>query len=281
MQEAFLLGQVPEQHSEGLQPLTHRTKSGMLLQRDPDVDAQISSALAFPAQELLNRARQADSKASGFLKEEALVYLTRAYRREGDNAMVNALSEALLRRCNEFIYSHLGGLGMTAMEEGHLEVVERLFRQILDVTSDRGDFLQVRFWSGLERLTISAFRKQLRQVNIQRKKQVPLSDVAGYDPEGGEEQDDEGKTGSVPSKAIIDSTPSSDRLALAKEALLTLEENVRKAYILHHEAGWQIDSKDPNEPTLSKYFKTTPRTIQNWLTKAEKALEEWRGQSHD
>ena len=114
-----------------------------------------------------------------FLKEESLVYLIRHYFEVGNRQRVNDLSEFLLGRCAKLIYGKLGGLGTDARDDGYAEVVEQLFARILDLESDRGDFLQVRFWKVLERLTVQVFRKLVKQSNAESSSAYDAEDTNG------------------------------------------------------------------------------------------------------
>jgi len=69
---------------------------------------------------------------------------------------------------------------------------------------------------------------------------------------------------------------SSDDLASIKMGLSSIKDPYRKAFVLRYYAGWPIKSNDPDEVTISSYFKVTPRTIQNWLDIAEEGLAKWR-----
>ena len=40
--------------------------------------------------------------------------------------------------------------------------------------------------------------------------------------------------------------------------------------------GWPVEDRDPNVPTISRYFGKTSRTIRNWLAQAEERLAAWR-----
>ena len=267
------MGSSPEQQStEDLQPLTHRKETGQLLQREPEVEDQIRSVLVLPSNELLERARIADRQEAGYLQEETLVCLIRAHHSAGDKAMTNALSDILIRRCARFIYGKFRKLGMEDVDEGYDTVVAHVFGQILDTKRDRGDFLQVRFWLALDRIVISVFRSYISRSKADQEMLIPLSD----------EEDDENaqRSESISSSEIPDSAPSLDQAAIVADALCALDEPYRTAIILRYKEEWQIESNDPNELTLSKYFQKTPRTIRNWLREAEKALEKWRGQSY-
>jgi DNA-directed RNA polymerase specialized sigma24 family protein len=259
-------------------PLTRRRPDGTPLQRSPQVEAQIVGALALSPDELIQRAALRDSQTTEYLQEETLVYLIRAFHRFGDSRVVNAHTEALLRRCTQFTHQKLRALGKHEAEEAYGEVIRQLFERILDPNTDRGDFLQVRFWFVLKRLTISVFGRYKKRINEGKRRLVPLAKLAGDDLESDDDVGERNQTGSIPMAALLEPEIPIERKVLGKDGLNAIQEPYRTAFILHYYHGWQIESNDPCEPTLSKYFDKTPRTIHNWLTSAEKVLEKWRGE---
>lgn len=259
-------------------PLTRRRSDGVPLQRSPHVEAQIVVALALAPQELIPRATLKDSQATDYLQEETLVYVIRAYHRLGDRVVVNALSAALLRRCNRLTRKELRALGRREAEEAYQEVIRQLFERILDLDSDRGDFLQVRFWMVLKRLTISVFRRYMAQINEETRTLVPLANLAGADLERDNDEHASRHARPIPVTALLEPETPIERSILGNDGLNAMKEPYRTAFILHYSYGWQIESNDPHAPTLSKYFNKTPRTIRNWLALGEKALEAWRGE---
>ena len=118
---------------------------GEVYQRQAVVDSQIQEALSLEPEDLRRRLDVADKVSPDFLKEESLVYLIRHYHREKNTQRVDELSECLLTRCAISIDSWLGSLGSNWREDANADVVAELFDRILDLDSDRGDFLQVVF----------------------------------------------------------------------------------------------------------------------------------------
>ncbi len=255
-----------------LQPLTRNTKEGALYRRSEEVDQQIRSALGMAPDALVERARIDDKDNPDYLQEESLVYLIRESHRRGQQAMVNALAEILIERCASYIDVKLRSLGPEVTEDAFQDVISSMFDVILDLNSDRGDFLQVRFWRNLELRIINTFN---RSVGQQRRaaKNVPLSSLAGQEIAP---SDDESI--STSSQEFRDTALTADELALCQDALNTVDEPYRTAFILHHYHGWPIESIDSTALTISRYFNKTPRTIRNWLAKAEGALLNWRNE---
>jgi DNA-directed RNA polymerase specialized sigma24 family protein len=252
--------------------LTHCNKDGIPYRRELAVERQIEAAFQLGKAGLVERARLRDREAPGYVQEESLVCLLRAYTTEGDAATVAALSETLLERCTRYINGKLMSLGRDAAEEAYSEVVARLFDLILDVESDRGDFLQVRFWVALEKMVVTAFGRQAREL-ARGRMQVPLSALPGAN--GGD--DDEPRV-SAQVEEIAEHNLPPDVALLYREALAQLDEPLRTAFVLRHYEGWPIEDRDESVPTISRYFNKTPRTIRNWMTTAEQALAAWRGE---
>jgi hypothetical protein len=259
-----------------IQPLTRRNKAGEVYQRSPEVTRQIGEALALTPARLIERAWLRDPHVPDYLQEECLVCLIREYHRRGQGNVVDDLIPLLVERCAKRVNDHLQALGPRVVDRAFTDVFDALFDLITDLGSDRGDFLQVRFWVVLDRLRIGTFNRYKDELN-QAKQVVPLSSLAGY---ADEPEDDVGE-----SPRVRSSTTSADAVyavpvdqgLLVREALRAIGEPYRTAFVLAYYDDWPIEAKDPSVPSISRYFRRTPRTIRNWLDKAIEALGRWRG----
>jgi len=265
----------PSHKQAATEPLTRRNADREVYRREPAVEQQIAAALGLDPAALLARAQIADEAATEFLKEECLVYLIRRAQREGQIQIANDLSAVLLRRCAALIQRRLGSLGREGLEDGFDDLAEQLFGRILDLRSDRGDFLQVRFWIALERLAIRAYDQRVRETNRARRT-VSLAELAGYD------CDDELNHTILTRESAAVATPSDDAFViqndLIRDAVSRIEPPYRTAFLLRYFAGWPIEHQDPSVRTISRHFGRDPRTIRNWLRRAEEALQQWRGE---
>lgn len=259
-----------------IQPLTHCNSEGSVYQRPAVVEKQIEDAWTLTSAELVERARVQDYHAPGYLQEECLVYLIRAFHRMGKTDIVNALTESLLRRCSKRVNEPFQVLDPQERDDAYHDVLQDLFDQILDLESDRGDFLQVRFWVVLKRLGISRFRRYVASQE-EAKHTVPLSSLAGSE----RDEDDYDRRGTVPLGEVVNSSIPLERHALAQEALRLLQEPQRTAFMLRYGYGWPIEHRDPTVPSISRHFEKTPRTIRLWLSQAEETLACWRGETDD
>jgi len=259
-----------------VQPLTDR-KGGARYERDPAVEAAIASVLALSPTALIARAHNRDWKSADFLREEVLVYFIRAYHAAGKQAVVTGLTEALLARCTRWIFRRLRALGLRQQDaqDAYLEVVRVTITAITDLTSGRGDFYQVRFAKVLKLKVLTAYDKQLREVE-RVEQQVSFNVAAGSTVE--ETEDGEiGRSGfraevADPSRAdVLDAEERRERQALLDAVLGAIRiQRHREAFVLHRLEGWQITANDPNEPCLVQHFKVkSPKTIYNWIKQAE------------
>jgi hypothetical protein len=262
------------QSRQPLDPLTRRNLKGELYRRLPEVETQIDWALTADPARVIECAHIHDHEAPGYLQEEALVYLIRYFRRMDREDLVATLSEILLRRCAKRINEHLKSLEEDVREEAFRQVIVELFTPILDVESDRGDYLQVRFWDVVTKRSVTAFNRAVSEARRLRLS-LRMSELVGEEVDESEDAE-AGPQASAIREGVVARGISPEEYALLQAALGAVEEPFRTAFVLHYADGWQISSNNPDEPTLSKLFNKTPRTIQNWLRHAEAVLKEWK-----
>ena len=254
-------------------PLVAKNKSGTIYTRTKEVERQIRFALILSDEEIIANAKITDSDSNNYLQEEALVFLIKQSHKEQDLALYNELFSALLLRCKEYIVSALRGLSANIKEDALCEVIGKLIKSILR-DDGKGDFLQVRFWVVLERMTVDVYRKFDRI----RKKDRELLEPEAFlelDPDWPNEIDER----LVPRSTILNDNHNStvEEEILLKNSLYYLNPQLRLVYCLYHYDHWPIDSKNEDCQTLCKFFGVTDRTIRNWLNKAEDELKKWRG----
>lgn len=255
-----------------IRPLTKRSSNGALYQRREPIIQQIASVPALTDPSLLQRAARGQS-APDALAAEALVYFTREAVRAAHYDLVDQLAVLLLGRCQATIRDILRRMGVNAgeLEEAAQDVVETLFRQITDVTTGQWDYLEIGFFDVVTKLCTKTAAPYLRR---QR------HEDAAVRLDGGGAEDDDGAplTPQVASNGTWSASLSAEDLALAQAALATLEPHIREAFILYHYHEFPIESQDGSATTISAIFHVTPRTIRNWLSRAEERLTRWRGE---
>lgn len=253
-----------------VQPLTHCYSSGVLYHRLPEVTAQIECALGLSTDDLLERTRISDADSPLFVKEESLVYLIRHFRRGGHDGVVGDLSAILIGRIATSVKSRLRVLGRDNLEDGFQDVIAGVFERILDLERDRGDFFQVRFWVGVQRLTITTFNKYKKQHDEDLEHEVAAASLPLDDDDGPLD-----RSGN-PWEALPGPQLLPEQYLLVTDAVASISVRYRDAYILHNIMRFQVESLDPNEPTVSTMLGKTSRTIRNWLVRAEEQLENWQ-----
>ncbi len=138
-------------------PLTRRNEQGQLYTRDEDVEEQIKRLLGQAPDTILVQTSVADKASESFLREEVLVYFLRGFQTSGNEQAVTQLSKALLERFPSVTKHRLASLGRDEQDQAYTDVVQEIFSLIFDLSTDRADFLQVKFKKVLMRRAINAF----------------------------------------------------------------------------------------------------------------------------
>jgi len=276
-----LTQEIHNQLSPAVNPLSGRNSANDLYQRDVAVEKQIQSAIILTDEQIIANARIHEKEAEAYLQEEAIVYLIKLSKQEDNENLYNSLSNILLERIEHQVKFHLRAFEEGLKEEAYNEFLARLFHHILRADG-KGDFLQVRFWLALNRLAITVFHRFKNREQRERKLLDPGEFAAREENDDGEDDADEDFI--EPQRLIPGENrwSSVEQWSLISEAMQNLDENIRRAYFLYYFLGWQIETIDSNEPSVSDHFGKTPKTIRNWLHKANAALEnKWRGDHHE
>ena len=130
--------------------------------RLPEVEQQIADALSLEPEALLRRARERDESVAGRLAPEAVVYFIRRAIRNEEVRIRDDLFRELLERCNPHFRGKFRGFSQEDRKDLQGEVQRVIIEDLFD-RDDRSDFMQVRFWSYLERKCIDACRVAFRQ----------------------------------------------------------------------------------------------------------------------
>ena len=236
-----------------------------------EVERQIGEALALGGRELVGRARQREEGGVGFLSPEALVYFIRRAIRNGDQWIRDDLFQELLERCNPHFRGKFRRFGPEDRQDlqgdVQLGMIEELFAQ-----DDRSDFMQVRFWTYLERKCIDVYRSKFRQT------EETESLERGFSGEGASQ-------GLTRLEMEADRQISPEDLTMISEGLKKLPPRLRGVFLLRHYVGMKIGSDnlakdEAGELTIAAHFGRTGRTIRNWLKEADKLLAEFQ-EKHD
>ena len=239
--------------------------------RLPQVERQIGEAVTLDGTTLVERARRRDKTAPDFLAPEALVYFIRRAIQSREVRIRDDLFRELLERCTPYFRSRFRGFARDDREDLQSEV-QRMIIEDLFAHDDRSDFMQVRFWTCLERKCISVCRTTFRRPKNTEILEAGFSgEVASY--------------GLSRLEKEADRQVSPEDWATISEGLTKLPPRLRRAFLLRHYVGMKIGSDnpaedEPKELTIAAHFGRTGRTIRNWLKEADRLLAEFQ-EKHD
>ena len=254
-----------------VQPLTKRTKKGVLYVRRKAVETAIRAALREDWTTLRRRLEIKDFRSPEYLSSECLVHLVRDASRKGDDRRMNAILVVLLGRCEAILETRipdwLPGASETR-EEVLMRFTDVLARGCVAEQSDELDFYECRFNQALHALRKDAVDRVSRRLG--RTVAVPRGD------DGDERVLSEEEGLALLSEAGRTPAPQEQgvRLKELKEAIEALPADERQAFVLCRVYGYKVESSNPTEITAAVRCGCTGRTIRNRLSRAEAKL--WR-----
>ena len=243
-----------EPDSTGIKPLTKKTKQGELYVRRADAQLQIEkiTTLEKPQiSQMLGTGKRRDE--ADYLLDETLVYLFRESRRAGDNELFNEIYLELNRRVWRLFLKFRSNFKEQADFEDFGQKIEMaILKKLLDTDSDRADFAQVQFGSFVISEAKAVWKQNLAAIN--KNKRI---------------------SGNCRVKMVMKRAQMNlENLSLAQisdERKMIIREGLRKLSAEHQTVaammldGFQIESKDENELTISKHLGVSSRTIRNWI----------------
>lgn len=258
-----------------ISPLRKRTKEGELYTRPVEIEKIISEMLDFPFEDFMKRAKQKNRNHPDYLPSEVLVNRIRAtrYNNSDDqfNALYTVLYERISRSCPSAVTRADGGTGETGKLMDVREfVVERFVTLILkdrDIYSEGLDIFEIRFDRVVRLLRRDAFRKVYRREN-------PLTPLE-YDESGDIPDDVEEYLALLTPRSMTPEEEITYRFHV-RRAIDSLPEMERRVIDML-EAGLAIESKNPDEPTITKVLGCTPKTVRNRRDRAVQRIRETLG----
>lgn len=233
-------------------------------------DQQIAGALSLAPAALNQRAACTDKDDADFLSAEALVYFIRRAHRLGDTKTSEALFKTLYERCAKYLRSQFRGFDQHTREDLRGDVMEKVIKDLF-ATDNRGDYMQVRFWTYLEKKAIDIYREAVKHRGKTESLDANISD----------ESDSEGDT---LLDRQTDNRLSPEEFAILSEGLKTLPPDLRNVFLLRHYVGMEVGSDNPADDkegdTLARHYNVSGRTIRNRLRKADSLLSDFQEKKH-
>jgi DNA-directed RNA polymerase specialized sigma24 family protein len=253
------------------QPLLKRKKSGEVYTRPPDVEAEIDVAFLDDAATHRARLRVADPSDRRYLRSETLVHLLRFFMARGDDLSFNAVLPVLLGRCE-------ANLAHTVSDElrGAAQLREDILLDFSELLA--GDLISQKHELDMYECRFNRAFRTFRIDAINRAKDDELVDVSAQrDPHGEEGALDDDVLAAV--SQAYRTRPGQESHVLGHEvqrAMQTLPPQVRKAVILVHVLGYEVESNDPGKITAATLCGCSGRTIRNLLARAAAALSRFK-----
>jgi DNA-directed RNA polymerase specialized sigma24 family protein len=238
------------------EPLTRRG-----YKRRRPVEQRIIGALSLEGDSFLELVEQRDETSSDYFPPEALIYFIRRANRVGNKRLVNTMMQELYVRCRPLVLGRVRSFVKETRKEIIQEVLTKIASDLLD-PGDVADFAEVSFWLYLKRLTIDVVRQRVSELNSP---EVSVDGRLSDDDERSE------LIANIPASSL-----SLDQIVQLNEGLALLPPKQRQAFIMRHAYDMKIESKNPDEMTLSRHFGVTEKTIRNWLDEAERLLTPFR-----
>lgn len=235
--------------SENLAPLPSGRK------RDAHVERQIAHWVGHTPTQMV-RGAKSNPEAFDYPQDETLVYLLRHCFRSGQTEAAFQLLEILIERSARIINKLVYRWRMTKTEredcirQAHAQMCEAL------LSNDRKDeFWEIRFGLCLARKVKNVLAKAGRDLGTE----IPESQFG---------DDDAAPMLEREINRIHFSASSPEKQVFIAEALATLKSEERTAFVMYHEQGY-------DQEEIARFLTVDPRTVRNYLRRAEKRLAEW------
>lgn len=243
-----------ETNSKNIKPLTKRkTETGELYTRRPETELQVGRVSTLEAAQILDLLKHTQRDSADYLLDETIVYLLR------DSSLDTNFQEALYAELNRRLWKLLKKFykrfdNPADFEDFGQKVEFAILKKIFDLSTDAADYAQVNFGDFAVKTAKVAWRGELVKINRENE--------LFYQPT----ETDESKFDELENKFSANDALT-DYTLMLKEGLAKLPPNTMLVAELILD-GWQIESKDSSEMTISRKLDVSSRTIRNWLKEA-------------
>lgn len=258
-----------ETNSTEIKPLTKRRRdTDVVYTRRPDAELQIEKVLSLEKPQILAMLENHRRDEADYLLDETLCYLLREARLADDNETVETFYLELNRR----VWKLLGKFRRDFINQADFEdfgqkISLTVMMKIFDLLTDAGDYAQVNFGA-----FVIMEAKVARRQNLVKAKQEETMFAKN------DREDEDGKTND-PLENISDLRKlNAESRLIMREGFekLSGEQQIVAAMLLD---GFQIESKDEEEPTISRQLNVSSRTIRNWIKEIRVILSDYRSEA--
>lgn len=254
----------PSANSAVVKQLTKKKKeNGALYTRRDEVELHIAAVLKMDGNQILDFLENEQRDSENYIFDETIVYLLRQPGTEQNFREI--LYTELTRRIWKLLKKFSSRFSDYAAFEDFRQKIElAILKKIFNFGSDAADYAEVNFGDFVVKTAKVAWRGEL--VKIEREKDLFYQN---RETEDGEESQIE--------NTFRSSDAPADYTMTLREGLEKLPPNIRLVAELMLD-GWQIESKHPEELTISKKLGVSSRTIRNWLVQAREILKDYRAE---
>ncbi len=224
--------------------------------REACVEAQLQSIRCCDRKEFWYRVKVTDIHSAGWLQVESLAALLHAFVHHGQTENAFDILEILTVRTAGFVDRHVSAAHIPPQhsEDCKRDIEMQMMKKLL-TEPVASEFWEVRFWLCLRRLILNVCKEYRRTPG------AGFTDNSPLDGEG----DSYDTLNQIPDSSTISAF---DRIA-CHEALASLNENERAAFLLYH-------YHDYSQAEIASHLKVTVRTVYNLLDRATDQLQAWQ-----
>jgi hypothetical protein len=249
-------------------PLTKRKKDGMLYARRASVEAAIELVQTQDLETLRGRLQITDCGSTEYLKTEVLVHLMRDARRRMNEQLMDALFPTLLKRCESNLFMSVPDDGLRTAAHVREEILSQFGEMFaedgLGDNPDKLDYFECSFNGAFRALRVDVVRKEIAR----------LKPLEWLPDEGDERSETDDEVLSRISKAYR-TAATQEMKELGQrllEGICTLPSEERRAVVLCHLLGYEVESENPSRVTAETICGVTGRTIRARLRRAAAKL---------
>jgi DNA-directed RNA polymerase specialized sigma24 family protein len=248
-------------------PLTKKRGDGSYT-RPKEIEDALTVLLKLPREDFLKRCQIRLRSDPDYVQSECLLHVVRASRHDNNDDWFEKLYKLLLERLVYALPRAENSDGTTASltnEAIRDAVIDRFVAALADdrrEQADKLDFFECRFNLGIKRLRVDAQEMVWKKAKCTTTLDDELTGEVSAEVEAA--------VGAIDPQEFdaIDDPVFCRRL---EEAIDELPPEQRRTFVMLRE-GFQIDSEDPSEMTISKALGKTGRTIQNYRDRALASL---------